>query len=345
MMLKRRKFVIQWRKFGLKRSCIFKVMNFWSLCLFLIIIWFLNEFLKVFSIKKIAKRGFLLAGADVASGSSSELTRGTRDHCTGATRRWGHMAEPLVAHAGRRRRTERGHVAGGHAYTRVHVGARVGCHVAGKVGKWRAHGLVGPGKMLGAVTQMRYRAPHFIDDLFVFSFRVGLCSHTTYLFCRWRGRTTRVGFHQDDGDRVDPSPRDRQLGTCAKSVLSDGDRKAYLLTRGIARIVRFPVRLDKGLDRIIIRSSVDGRDFSRSEASRGHIGNVWSSSDARDYSLRSDGRWTPRDQAMIRRAMDSTRSGHDQAGAILRSDGRWNPRQRRHFQESFSCVVKTQKRW
>ena len=27
MMLKRKKIVIQWRKFGLKRSCIFKVMN------------------------------------------------------------------------------------------------------------------------------------------------------------------------------------------------------------------------------------------------------------------------------------------------------------------------------
>ena len=31
MMLKRKKFVIQWRKFGFKRSCIFKLMNFSSL--------------------------------------------------------------------------------------------------------------------------------------------------------------------------------------------------------------------------------------------------------------------------------------------------------------------------
>ena len=71
---------------------------------------------------------------------------------------------------------------------------------------------------------------------------------------------------------MDPSPCDRQLGTCAKFVLSDGDRKAYLMTRGVTRIVRFLVRLDRGLDRIIIRSSVDGRDFLRSEASCGHIG-------------------------------------------------------------------------
>ena len=27
IILKRKEFVIQWRKFGLKRSCIFKVMN------------------------------------------------------------------------------------------------------------------------------------------------------------------------------------------------------------------------------------------------------------------------------------------------------------------------------
>ena len=28
IILQRKEFVIQWRKFGLKRSCIFKVMNF-----------------------------------------------------------------------------------------------------------------------------------------------------------------------------------------------------------------------------------------------------------------------------------------------------------------------------
>ena len=79
---------------------------------------------------------------------------------------------------------------------------------------------------------------------------------------------------------MDPSARDRQLGTCAKSILSDGNRKAYLMTRGVARIVRFPLSLDHGLDQIFIRSSVDGRNLSRSEAPRGHIGNVRSSSDA-----------------------------------------------------------------
>ena len=37
--------------------------------------------------------------------------------------------------------------------TRVHAEARVGRHVARGVGIRRAHVLVGPGKMIGAVTQ------------------------------------------------------------------------------------------------------------------------------------------------------------------------------------------------
>ena len=37
----------------------------------------------------------------------------------------------------------RGHMTSGHATTRVHVGARVGRHVAGKDGSRRAHGYSG----------------------------------------------------------------------------------------------------------------------------------------------------------------------------------------------------------
>ena len=48
-----------------------------------------------------------------------------------------------VAHARRMWRTGRRHVAGGHACPRVHVDARVGRHVAGAVGSWRAHGYSG----------------------------------------------------------------------------------------------------------------------------------------------------------------------------------------------------------
>ena len=67
----------------------------------------------------------------MASGPSGELKRRVRDHRTGATRRSGHVAEPWVAHTGRKRRTVLGHVAGSHTTTWVHVGARVGHHVAG----------------------------------------------------------------------------------------------------------------------------------------------------------------------------------------------------------------------
>ena len=44
-------------------------------------------------------------------------------------------------------------------------------------------GIVGPGKKLGAVTQMRYRAPIFKRAEFRHFSRVGLCSHTV-LACR-----------------------------------------------------------------------------------------------------------------------------------------------------------------
>ena len=49
----------------------------------------------------------------MVSGSSGELTRGAPDHRMGETQPWGHVAEPWVAHARRRRRTGRDHVAGG----------------------------------------------------------------------------------------------------------------------------------------------------------------------------------------------------------------------------------------
>ena len=59
--------------------------------------------------------------------------------------------------------------------TRVHVGARVGRQVAGEVGIWRTHGLVGPGKISGAVRRTRYTAPQFKLDFLHLFLRVGLC--------------------------------------------------------------------------------------------------------------------------------------------------------------------------
>ena len=43
----------------------------------------------------------------------------------------------------------RGHVVGGHATTRVHVGARVGRHVAGRLAGGGPTCIVGPGKRGG----------------------------------------------------------------------------------------------------------------------------------------------------------------------------------------------------
>ena len=58
------------------------------------------------------------------------------------------MAEP-----GRPTRGAGGADAWQEATRTVHVGARVGRHVAAGGRMWRAHGLVGPGKYFGAVTQ------------------------------------------------------------------------------------------------------------------------------------------------------------------------------------------------
>ena len=72
------------------------------------------------------------------------------------------------------RGARRGHVVKGHTTTRVHVGARMGRHVEGGFAHGGPTGIVGPGKNLGAVTQMRYRAPIFKHGKFHYFLRVGL---------------------------------------------------------------------------------------------------------------------------------------------------------------------------
>ena len=99
--------------------------------------------------------------------------------------------------------------------TRVHVGPR-GCPCGvprGRgVGVWRAHGLVGNGKFIGAVMQMLTAPLHYIGASSIFFFRVGLCPHGNYL-CRTRGASRGIGFDREEErfiDRVDPSPCDHQ---------------------------------------------------------------------------------------------------------------------------------------
>ena len=146
-----------------------------------------------------------------------------------------------MAHARCRRHTGRGHVAGGHACPRVHTDARVGRHVAEGVGIWRAHGLVGPGKFIGAVMQMLTAPLHYIGASSIYFCRVGLCPHGNYL-CRTRGATRGVGFDREEErliDRVDPSPCDHQSRHVLKNRISERDQRTYQMTRGSVGSVRF----------------------------------------------------------------------------------------------------------
>ena len=90
------------------------------------------------------------------------------------------------------------------------------------VGRWRAHGLVGPGKYIEAVTQMLTAPLHFIRANSIFLFRVGLGSRRIDpLRVTWHLGGRRI--RSRDVDRVDPSPPDRDQNTCIKSNLSEID--------------------------------------------------------------------------------------------------------------------------
>ena len=96
------------------------------------------------------------------AGPGGELTwcAGPARGCDVALKPHGRVASgPREAQAAHRTQT-RGRRP--HMSTQVHADARVGRHVAMGVDIWRAHGLVGPGKKFGVVTQMRYHAPIFI---------------------------------------------------------------------------------------------------------------------------------------------------------------------------------------
>ena len=160
--------------------------------LFSIFIWFLNEFLSIFIIN-ITKKGIYLQVMTWWAGPDGELTWhvGPPRGCDAALRPRGRAASgPHEAQAAHKART-RGRRP--RMSTQVHANTRVGRHVAMGVNIWRAHGLVGPAKKFGAVTQMRYRAPIFKLESFGHFFHVGLCSHTVLTFFRWRGGTTDVG--------------------------------------------------------------------------------------------------------------------------------------------------------
>ena len=147
---------------------------------------------------------------------------------------------------------------------RVHVGARVGRHVAGGFASGGPTGIVGPGNIGGTVTLWwRWELP-YLTAMSPSISSVWDYVPTRFLFCRWRGDTTYVGSHGEDVDRVDPSPRDLHQSTCLKKRFKWYPRWT---TRGRARKHGSASDgcgfLCKWKQRAIARSSSDGRDLHR----------------------------------------------------------------------------------
>ena len=133
-------------------------------------------------------------GADMAS--TADVAHGTRADATLHARPCGRdergpRGEPRWLELTRTR--DRGHTSP--------RGPPRGHHVASEEASiWRAHGLVGPGEMIWAVTQMRYAPLCFIQEFSSLFLRVGLCSRRTLSLCRTPRRKRRVGCDCDDGD-------------------------------------------------------------------------------------------------------------------------------------------------
>ena len=126
MILKRREFVIQWRKFGLKRSCILRNMNFWSFSPFSDFYLNFKVIFRLIFLLKSQKGGvFWSTGPRLMTWQAypGGGWRGARDHRAVTTWHWGNVAGRVwptqEAHRARQ-------VAG---RPRGHVGAHVGRHV------------------------------------------------------------------------------------------------------------------------------------------------------------------------------------------------------------------------
>ena len=91
-----------------------------------------------------------------------------------------------------------------------------------------------PGEYIGAVTQGRYSAPHFICADFPFSFCVGLCScGNVFLQATWQHPRCWMQLRQwRCFNRVDLSPRDHHQNTCAQGVLSHAINGRLVASQG-----------------------------------------------------------------------------------------------------------------
>ena len=95
---------------------------------------------------------------------------------------------------------------------------------------------------------------------------------TRSYLCRTRGNLPDVGCDQNDGDRVDLSPRDRNQGTCVKTTLSGCDLSAHRAPRGVNRSAYRHQREYQ---------QSDSHDETRSSSLRGGAWSVRSPSDGR----------------------------------------------------------------
>ena len=186
MILKRNKFLSQWRKFEFKWSYIFKDMDFW-------IFWIFLDFFRIYfdfnPFKKWQKGGIFSARTTGQRGAAwdprgCEMTPKATWQCHADPRE--HLHGVDVART-------RGKA------TRAHADARVTPRGTRSdwIGRWWAHGLVGLGNSIGAVTQRHYFSPPFIRIFSADFFRVGLCSREI-VNPRWRGTARRVRW-----DRLD----------------------------------------------------------------------------------------------------------------------------------------------
>ena len=151
--------------------------------------------------------------------SRADVAHGTRADATRHARPCGRLARgPHGEHRWPELMRTRGR---GHASPR---GCLRGCHVASEeAGIWRAHRLVGPSEMIGAVTQMRYILLSFICELSSLFLRVGLCSRGTLsLQDTWWKETRRMWSRwRRCVDRMDMSPHDHYHDTCTKMGISE----------------------------------------------------------------------------------------------------------------------------
>ena len=184
--------------------------------------------------------------------------------------------------------------------TRVHAGPRghpCGVPRGRRVGIWRVHRLVGLGKYIGAVTQMRTAPLPFIRAILLRFLRVGLCSHGVLpLQDTWQPRGRWIHeMRSQNINRVDPIPRDRWWSTCVKSCISemiDGRHVAHL----------------GGVN--LHQTEKNHQDFETSPTIRGSfqsarfLSDAWYSLDGRDraqFRKSRDAAWT------LRKALDPHR--------------------------------------